>query len=125
MKREILFKAKSICKHSIFNKDWVYGDLVQFIDGSIYIRQRETNSHVRINPETVCQFIKDDLFENDIVERTEYKCNGEETIGKYQIVWDENELRWALKTIKSIVFRKNSILGFNGELTNVGNIHDK
>lgn len=126
MKREILFKAKRVD-----NGEWVeglpcyltgYAKDFHEVDG---IQCDKTREYYDVNPETVCQFIKDDLFENDIVERIEHKCNGEETIGKYQIVWDENELRWALKTIKSIVFRKKSIVGFNGELTKVGNIYDK
>lgn len=155
MKREILFKAKRVdngewvfgnlyipnqmLRGVYISLDTTCVNMIPDLDDEEEITKEQIESHegimigkfIEVHPETVCQFTGildkngNKIFEGDIVARIEHKCNGEETIGKYQIIWDKKEFRLALKTIKSIVFRKNAIVGFNGELTKTGNIYDK
>ena len=72
----IKFKAKSI-----YNNEWVYGDLLHQSDGiHIYMGKGECGHTLcpRVDPSTVCQFtgLKDcegkEIWEGDIVERVIY-----------------------------------------------------
>lgn len=72
MKREIKFKAKSI-----YNDEWVYGDLLHQIDGTHIYMGKGGNGRTlcpRVDPSTVCQFtgLKDyegnNIWEGDIAE---------------------------------------------------------
>jgi len=133
MKREILVKGKGL------NGIWYKGNLIESSNGECYILQKNSNPIrkgsngywdinspcFQVHPDTVCQLIKDDLFVNDLVEREEANCKWETIIGKYQIVYDSDNHRYALKTIKSEIFKEGSIVGFHGQLTKIGNIHDE
>lgn len=82
MKREIKFKAKSI-----YNGEWVYGDLLHQADGTHIFMGKGENGHTlcpRVDPSTVCQFtgLIDmngvEVYENDIVKAVDWEekiCN--------------------------------------------------
>lgn len=72
MKREIKFKAKSI-----YNGEWVYGDLLHQADGTHIFMGKGENGHTlcpRVDPSTVCRFtgMKDckgrEVWEGDILQ---------------------------------------------------------
>lgn len=72
----IKFKAKSI-----YNGEWVYGDLLHQSDGTHIYMGKSEGGHIlcpRVDPSTVCQFtgMKDsegnEIWEGDIVERKIY-----------------------------------------------------
>lgn len=74
MKREIKFKAKSI-----YNGEWVYGDLLHQADGTHIFMGKGENGHTlcpRVYSSTVCQFtgLKDcegnEVCEGDILLNT-------------------------------------------------------
>lgn len=121
--RDILFKAKSFDKNEwIESMTIAYGTIKRKRDW--LFMQIGDDVWKRVHPDTVCQFVKDDLFEGDIVERPEHDCQWIKSIGKYQVVWDNENLRYALKTIESVLFNTGAIVSFGGELTKVKNIHD-
>lgn len=71
MEREIKFKAKSI-----YNNEWVYGDLLHQADGTHIFMGKGKNGHTlcpRVDPLTVCQFtgLKDcdgkEIWEGDML----------------------------------------------------------
>ena len=83
----IKFKAKSI-----YNGEWVYGDLLHQSDGTHIYMGKSEGGHIlcpRVDPSTVCQFtgLKDckgnEIWEHDLLQ-------SRETRAIYEVVWDEN-----------------------------------
>ena len=74
--RPIIFRGKLKDKEQAdFFNNWVYGDLIHYGDGSVWIRQQETGQELEIIPETVGQFTG--LSDNNEVDVYE----GDEIIG--------------------------------------------
>lgn len=129
--REVLFKGKRVD-----NGVWVEGfyayDAYNFQHTIFATGKDNLWMKIEVHPDTVCQFTGlldkngNKIFEGDVIERPEnHKCTGEDlSIGKYQVVYDSYNLRYALKTIKSEIFKEGSIVNFHGILTKTGNIHD-
>ena len=106
--REILFRAKKE-----YGNTWAYGNITQSTKGRAYIVEPEYSGHMRVNPDTICQYIGivdkngNKVFEGDILKtqygrlcRVEYKAGspfvGFDLIGiedKHQCP-DENSAWW-------------------------------
>lgn len=120
MKREILFKGIVIDESTILFGEWFYGDLIQYVDGTVYIRQVQTNSMLQVNPETVCQFTGlldkngNKIFEGDILKHT-YKNDVGGKVSFFQGSF-----------IVGTAISSNSLINFNtcNYLEIIGNIHD-
>lgn len=100
MKREIKFKAKSI-----YNNEWVYGDLLHQADGTHIFMGKGGNGHTlcpRVDPSTVCQFtgLKDEkgneIWEGDLVNER-YDIASIDNL--YEVVYIEEEGCFAFKDI--------------------------
>ena len=103
MKREIKFKAKSI-----YNGEWVYGDLLHQADGTHIFMGKGENGHTlcpRVDPSTVCQFtgLKDEkgkeIWEGDIVHDS-YDLLDIDNF--YEVVYIEEEGPFAFKSLDKV-----------------------
>lgn len=103
MKREIKFKAKSI-----YNGEWVYGDLLHQADGTHIFMGKGENGHTlcpRVDPSTVCQFtgLKDEkgneIWEGDIVHDS-YDLLDIDNF--YEVVYIEEEGTFAFKSLDKV-----------------------
>lgn len=103
MEREIKFKAKSI-----YNNEWVYGDLLHQADGTHIFMGKGKNGHTlcpKVDPYTVCQFtgLKDEkgneIWEGDIVHDSYYLLG---TDNLYEVVYIEEEGTFAFKSLDKV-----------------------
>lgn len=131
MKREILFKGKRVD-----NGEWVKGFLMQdnFIRRKISClrngKKRIAYSQHEVQPETVCQSVKDDLFEDDILRSINHYEKGKPYYNYHIIQWSERFCGWFAKNKNNLgkedtngdvqlwVYLKNT------EFEIIGNIHD-
>ena len=124
--RTIKFKAKNrVC-------EWVKGDLLQYLNGTVYIGENEgpwtddgfhesdyTNVEI-VDPDTVCQFTGfldkngKEIYEGDVLRSDEYpySCIGDKERDNYfgLIEWNENEAAFYIVTIKN---PKSSVKGIS------------
>lgn len=122
MKREIKFKAKSI-----YNGEWVYGDLLHQADGTHIFMGKGESGHTlcpRVDPSTVCQFtgLKDckgnELYEHDVIKNYPFLPS--------EIVWSEELSGYYLTHANGKIYEKP--LGYYlslGKFIVVGNKFDE
>ena len=103
MKREIKFKAKSI-----YNGEWVYGDLLHKTDGTHIFMGKGGNGHTlcpRVDPSTICRFtgMKDEkgneIWEGDLVNER-YDIASIDNL--YEVVYIEEEGTFAFNSLDKV-----------------------
>ena len=103
MKRENKFKAKSI-----YNGEWVYGDLLHKTDGTHIFMGKGGNGHTlcpRVDPSTICRFtgMKDEkgneIWEGDLVNER-YDIASIDNL--YEVVYIEEEGTFAFKSLDKV-----------------------
>lgn len=124
MKTEnIKFKAKSI-----YNGEWVYGDLLHQSDGTHIYMGKSEGGHIlcpRVDPSTVCQFtgMKDsegnEIWEGDIIRNTEFPFE------KRAVTWSNNSSCFMPIDEDGCQDRDFSFLVLFKKWTVVGNKFDK
>ena len=125
MKREIKFKAKSI-----YNEEWVYGDLLHQIDGTHIYMGKGGNGRTlcpRVDPSTICQFtgLKDcdgaSIYKHDLLK-------SEKTDSTFEVVWNQGNSSFSLINTEVPVLYPTNTMGrmlHNRHLKVVGNKFDK
>lgn len=117
----IKFKAKSI-----YNGEWVYGDLLHQSDGThIYMGKSEGGhtSMPRVDPSTVCQFtgLKDckgnEIWEHDLIHFVGYKPIGE-------VIWSEENYAFMVVSGNEPLYWLSEVLEI-GKIERVGNKFDR
>lgn len=118
----IKFKAKSI-----YNGEWVYGDLLHQSDGTHIYMGKSEGGHTlcpRVDPSTVCQFtgLKDckgnELYEHDVIKNYPFLPS--------EIVWSEELSGYYLTHANGKIYEKP--LGYYlslGKFIVVGNKFDE
>ena len=124
--KTIKFKAKNrVC-------EWVKGDLLQYLNGTVYIGENEGpwtddgfhdsdyNRVEIVDPDTVCQFTGlldkngKEIYEGDVLRSDEYpySCIGDKESDNYfgLIEWNKNEAAFYIVTIKN---PKSSVKGIS------------
>lgn len=121
MEREIKFKAKSI-----YNDEWVYGDLVHQIDGTHIYMGKGGNGRTlcpRVDHSTVCQFTgaRDcdgfPIYEHDLLRY-------EKTGSIFEVVWNQGNTSFSLVDTEYPVLYPTNTMGRmlrNRQLKVVGN----
>lgn len=117
----IKFKAKSI-----YNGEWVYGDLLHQSDGTHIYMGKSEGGHTlcpRVDPATVCQFtgLTDcegkELFEHDLIHFVGYKPIGE-------VIWSEENYAFMVVSGNEPLYWLSEVLEI-GKIERVGNKFDK
>lgn len=95
MKKQIEIIYRGICDDSTnhFFGEFIYGDLIDFMDGGTYIRMPNyKNNCFRVNPDTVGQFIGITDINGNKIFKGDYDKN-------YDVIdWCEKRLGWSLFT---------------------------
>ena len=128
--RTIKFKAKNrVC-------EWVKGDLLQYLDGTVYIgdnkgpwtddgfHNSDYNRVEIVDPDTVCQFTGlldkngKEIYEGDVLRSDTYpfSCTGDNQYDNYYgaIGWSEEEALFYIVAIKN---PKSSVRGISDGLS--------
>ena len=121
MKQEnIKFKAKSI-----YNNEWVYGDLLHQSDGAHIFIGKGKNGHIlcpRVAPTTVCQFtgLTDcegkEIFEHDLIHFVGHKTTAE-------VIWSEDDYAFMAGSDMNLFLLSDVI--HVGKIERVSNKFDK
>lgn len=121
----IKFKAKSI-----YNGEWVYGDLLHKTDGTHIYMGKGESGHIlcpRVDPYTVCPFTgaKDcdgtSIYEHDLLRH-------EKTDSTYEVVWNQCNTSFSLVNTEYPVLYPANTFGrmlHNRRLKVIGNKLDK
>lgn len=121
----IKFKAKSI-----YNGEWVYGDLLHRSDGAHIFMGKGEGGHIlcpRVDPATVCPFTgaKDCdgtyIYEHDLLRH-------EKTDSTYEVVWNQGNTSFSLVNTEYAVLYPTNTFGrmlHNRRLKVIGNKLDK
>ena len=119
MQREIKYKAKSI-----YNNEWVYGDLLHQADGTHIFMGKGENGHTlcpRVNPSTVCQFtgLKDcdgaSIYEHDLL-------RSEKTDSTYEVVWNQGNSSFSLINTEVPILYPTNTMNYNKKTNTVNEI---
>lgn len=117
----IKFKAKSI-----YNGEWVYGDLLHKTDGTHIYMGKGEGGHIlcpRVDPSTVCQFtgLKDckgnEIWEHDLIHFVGYKPTAE-------VFWSEEDYAFMAASENEPLYLLPHVLEI-GKIERVGNKFDK
>ena len=130
--KTIKFKAKNrVC-------EWVKGDLLQYLNGTVYIGENEGpwtddgfhdsdyNRVEIVDPDTVCQFTgfldknEKEIYEGDVLRSDTYpfSCTGRNEYNNYYgaIGWSDEEALFYIVAIKN---HKSSVAGISDGITDV------
>lgn len=117
----IKFKAKSI-----YNDEWVYGDLLHQSDGTHIFMGKGEGGHTlcpRVDPSSVCMFtgLKDcegkEVWEHDLIHFVGYKPTAE-------VIWSEDNYAFMVVSENEPLYWLPDVLEI-GKIERIGNKFDK
>ncbi len=121
MKREIKFRGKSI-----YNGEWVYGDILHQFDGTHIYMWKGEGGHTlcpRVDPSTVCQFTGltdckgNGIWEHDLIHFVGYKPTAE-------VIWSEDNYAFMVVSENEPLYWLPDVLEI-GKIERIGNKFDK